>query len=155
MTDKITIEDFAALAGQSLGASAWLTIDQRRVSQFADVTEDHQFIHVDPEKAAALTPFGGTIAHGFLTLSLLSHLNSQVFPQIANRVMTYNYGADRIRFLHPVATGARIRSHVVLQSVVEKEAGRYLCKFESRIEIEHIDVPALIAEQLLMHVIAD
>ncbi len=154
MTGMVSIADFAAMAGQSLGHSNWLVIDQDRVNLFADVTEDHQFIHVDPEKADELTPFGGTIAHGFLTLSLLSHLNGQVLPRIRDRVMTFNYGADRIRFLHPVSTGARIRSHVALQSVAEKETGRYLCKIESRIEIENVDVPALLAEQLLLHVIA-
>ncbi|MFQ5437204.1 MAG: MaoC family dehydratase [Paracoccaceae bacterium] len=148
----LTISEFAALSGQDLGHSDWLTVDQARVDAFADVTEDHQFIHVDPE-AAAKTPLGGTIAHGFLTLSLLSHLNAQVFPPIANRVMTFNYGLDRVRFLNPVAVGARVRSQVMLQGVEEKQPSRHLCRFQSRIEIEGIETPALIAEQLMMHVI--
>jgi len=148
----VTISEFTALCGQVLGHSDWLTIDQARIDAFADVTEDHQFIHVDKDKAAE-TPLGGTIAHGFLTLSLLSHLNSQVFPPIAKRVMTFNYGMNRVRFLALVPVGARIRSKVTLARVDEKEPGRFLCAFESVIEIEGNKTPALIAEQLMLHVI--
>jgi acyl dehydratase len=149
----MTIDEFAKLAGQDLGHSDWMMIDQDRIDGFAAVTEDHQFIHVEPARAAVETPFGGTIAHGFLTLSLLSHLNAQILPDIDNRVMTFNYGMNKVRFLHPVACGARVRSKVHLASVTEKDPGRYLCVLETQMEIEGQVVPALIAEQLVMHVI--
>jgi len=149
----VTIEEFIARQGQKLGSSHWMLIDQDRINRFAEVTEDHQFIHVDPVRAAAETPFGGTIAHGFLTLSLLSHLNAGIFPDIKDRVMTFNYGLNKVRFLNPVKVGARIRSHLGLQSVTKKDGGRYLCSFETSVEIEGEDTPALIAEQLAMHVI--
>jgi len=154
MKQAVTIGEFIAQTGKELGRSPWMEIDQDRVTRFAEVTEDYQFIHIDPERAAAQTPFGGTIAHGFLTLSLLSHLNTQVFPDIKDRVMTFNYGLNKVRFLNPVKTGARIRSVVTLQSVVEKEPGRYLCQFGATVEIEGEETPALIAEQLAMYVIA-
>lgn len=150
----ITIQELSAKVGQSLGHSDWFTIDQARIDTFAAVTEDFQFIHVDPERAAAETPFEGTIAHGFLTLSLLSHLNTQVFESIKDRNLTFNYGMNKVRFLSPVRVNARIRSHVSLVSVIEKEAGRFLCSFETKVEIEGAETPALIAEQLAMHVIA-
>ena len=149
----ITIEEFAAKSGQVLGASDWFLIDQARIDTFADVTEDHQFIHIDDARAKAETPFGGTIAHGFLTLSLLSYLNASIFPELENRAMTFNYGLNKLRFLNPVKVGARVRSHLTLKSVVEKSEGRYLCTFETSVEIEGEEVPALVAEQLAMHVI--
>lgn len=149
----MTIEGFISQTGQSLGCSMWFNIDQDRINRFAEVTEDYQFIHVDVERAKAETPFGGTIAHGFLTLSLLSHLNSQVFPQIQDRKMTFNYGLNKVRFLNPVRCDANIRSEVTLQSVVEKSSGRYLCQFSVTVEIEGEETPALIAEQLAMYVI--
>ncbi len=153
MREVMTIQAFSALVGQSLGQSDWLVIDQDRIDKFAAVTEDFQFIHTDAERAAAETSFGGTIAHGFLTLSLLSHLNAQVLPDIKNRAMTFNYGMNKVRFLHPVACGSRIRSQVRLISVTEKEPSRYLCELETQMEIEGQAVPALIAQQLVMHVI--
>jgi len=149
----ITIKEFAALAGKTLGQSDWMLIDQARINAFADVTEDHQFIHVDPARAKAETPFGGTIAHGFLTLSLLSHLGSQVFPAIKGREMTINYGLNKVRFLHPVPVNARIRVSIRLLEAIEKQPGRYMCSFESTVEIEGIDTPALVAEQVMLHVI--
>jgi acyl dehydratase len=149
----ITIEEFAAKAGSKLGTSDWFLIDQGRINKFAEVTEDYQFIHVDDARAKAETSFGGTIAHGFLTLSLLSYLNATIFPDLANRVMTFNYGMNKVRFLNPVKVNARIRSHLSLVSVVEKAGGRHLCTFETSVEIEGEDTPALVAEQLAMHVI--
>lgn len=148
----ISIDEFAALAGQSLGHSDWLTLDQERINQFAEVTEDRQFIHIDPERAQTDSPFGGTIAHGFLTLSLLSHLGSQVFPVIRDKALTINYGLNKVRFLNPVRSGKRVRVHVHLSSVQEKQPGRFMCEFESKIEIEDEEVPALVAEQVLLHV---
>jgi len=148
-----TIEAFSARTGELLGRSGWFAIDQARIDAFAEVTEDRQFIHVDPARAAAETPLGGSIAHGFLTLSLLSHLGQQVFPEIAGKVMTFNYGLNRVRFLAPVPAGARVRVAIRLLEVVEKGAGRHLCRFESTVEIEGRETPALVAEQLLLHVI--
>jgi len=149
-----TIREFSARVGQSLGKSDWLLIDQARVDAFGDVTEDHQFIHVDPTRAKADSPFGGTIAHGFLTLSLLSHLGHQIFPEIAGREITINYGLNKVRFLHPVPVGARIRLEIRLLSVVEKQPGRHMCSFESTVEIEGIKTPALVAEQLVLYVMS-
>jgi len=148
----VTIEEFAALAGKPLGKSGWLRVDQDRINAFAAVTEDHQFIHVDPARALSETPFGGTIAHGFLTLSLLSHLGAEIFPAIKGREITINYGLNKVRFLHPVPVDSRIRAAISLKTVVEKQPGRFMCTFESTIEIEGIDTPALVAEQVALHV---
>ncbi len=151
----ITIREFAELQGQPLGVSPWMQIDQDRIDRFADVTGDHQFIHVDPARARAETDLDGTIAHGFLTLALLSRLNAAVLPDIARRRMTFNYGLNRVRFLAPVPVASRIRSHVKLLSVQRTDPGRYLCCHEARIETEHAEKPALIAEQLLLHILDD
>ena len=148
----VSIEEFLECVGKPLGHSDWFLIDQERINLFADVTEDHQFIHLDAERAAAESPFGGTIAHGFLTLSLLSHLGQQVLPQLKNKALTINYGLNKVRFLNPVASGKRVRVGITLNTVTEKQPGRFLCVFESVVEIEGEEVPALVAEQVLMHV---
>ncbi len=148
----VSIEEFIALQGKPLGHSGWLLIDQDRINAFADVTEDHQFIHVDPKRAALDSPFGGTIAHGFLTLSLLSYLGSQVFPVIKNKRLTINYGLNKVRFLNPVAVDSQIRVQVALKTAEARKPGRYMCVFESRVEIKGIETPALIAEQVMLHV---
>lgn len=152
MRKSLSIDEYKALAGQELGVSDWFLIDQARIDTFADVTEDHQFIHVNPDRARAEAPYGATIAHGFLTLSLLSYLNVQVLPDLKGRAMTLNYGMNKLRFLNPVKVGSRVRSRVTLQSVVEKAPGQFLCQFEAVVEIEGDDKPALIAEQLALHV---
>lgn len=135
--------------GTQFAPSEWVTIDQDRINSFADCTEDHQFIHIDEEKAAQ-TPFGGTIAHGFLTLSMLSKLaeGEGVIPE--NVVMGINYGFDKVRFLTPVRAGKRVRAHRKLVSVQEKDGGRFLMKTEVSVEIEGEESPALIAEWLAM-----
>lgn len=136
--------------GSNLGTSDWLLIDQDRVNAFADDTLDHQFIHVDPE-AAAKTPFGGTIAHGFLTLSLLSHFaGTAIGCGLDGTVMGVNYGLDKVRFLSPVKVGQRIRATGTLLSAEQKRPGQFLIKQEVVIEIEGEDKPALIAEWLTM-----
>ena len=138
------------MAGTEIEPSDWLEITQKRVNQFADATNDHQFIHVKPLKAK-LTPFRGTIAHGFLSLSLLTHLMSQNTPVPEGLKMTINYGSDKVRYLAPVRVGKRIRA---LQEVVdanEKKPGQWLVKTAVTIEIEGEDKPALIAEVLMMH----
>ena len=153
MTESIKAEDLPTLVGRELEPSPWIEITQERVNQFAEATNDFQFIHVDPEKAAQ-TPFGGPIAHGFLSLSLLSYLNAQnaIIPD--NMVMSINYGSDKVRYLMPVRVGKRIRSHQKVLEVTEKKPGHWLLKNEVTVEIEGEDTPALVAEILAMFVVA-
>ena len=144
-----TKEKVTEWVGKDLGTSDWLEVNQDRINQFADVTEDHQFIHIDPE-AAAKTPFGGTVAHGFLTLSLLVKLAEKNNLAIEGVFMGVNYGFDKIRFIQPVPSGARIRGHFKVKSVTEKNAGQFLIAMECSVEIEGQDKPALIADWLSM-----
>ena len=153
MTATIKAEDLPSLVGKDLEPSPWLEITQERVNQFADATNDHQFIHIDPEKAAE-TPFGGPIAHGFLSLSLLSFLNAQSAIVPENLVMGINYGSDKIRYLMPVRVGKRIRSHQKVLEVTEKKPKHWLMKTAVTVEIEGEETPALIAEILSMMVVA-
>lgn len=153
MRKILKLDAYKALAGQELGTSDWFEIDQARINAFADVTEDHQFIHVDPARARAETPFGDAIAHGFLTLSLLSYLNMQVLPDVEGRSMTINYGMNKLRFLNPVTVGSRVRSKLTMQSATEKSPGQLLVQYEAVVEIEGVDKPALVAEQLALHIL--
>jgi acyl dehydratase len=137
--------------GADMGTSDWLLIDQDRINAFADCTDDNQFIHVDPEKASK-TPFGSTIAHGFLSLSMLSHFAASVGCVFENTVMGINYGFDKVRFLAPVKVNKRVRAHARLLDVQEKKPGRFLVKQEVTIEIEGENTPALIAEWLTMSI---
>jgi len=148
----IKVADIPSLAGQELEPSPWLEITQERVNQFAEATNDFQFIHVDPEKAAK-TPFGGPIAHGFLSLSLLSYLNAQTAVMPENLVMGINYGSDKIRYLMPVRVGKRVRSLQTVLEVTEKKPGHWLLKTQVTVEIEGEETPALSAEILSMWVI--
>ena len=151
-SDKtITTAELLARVGQEVGVSDWIEIDQARIDAFADCTEDHQFIHIDPV-AAAQTPFGGTIAHGFLTLSLMSQMSYQAAPVLEGVAMGVNYGFDKLRFLQPVRAGSRVRGRFKLLSAEEKGPGRWLIKNEVTVEIEGGDKPALIAEWLGMQV---
>lgn len=147
--DAASLQEYV---GQSMGASEWFQIDQDRINAFADATLDHQFIHVDEEKAKA-TPFGGTIAHGFLTLSLLPYFQSKMEELVipAGLKMGMNYGFDKIRFLAPVKTGSRVRAVATLKEVVEKKPGQFLFTAEYAVEIEGEDKPALISDWLLMY----
>ena len=147
MSDTITIDDYKAQAGNLTRTSDWVTVDQNMINTFADATHDHQFIHVDEEKAK-MTPFGGTIAHGFLSLSLLSHFAASSMPRIKGAVMGINYGFEKVRFLVPVKAGARVRGTLKVAEVTEREPGQYLTKYEVSVEIENSDKPALIAEWL-------
>lgn len=144
--------DLSSLIGQEIGVSRWFEIDQARIDAFADVTEDRQFIHVDPE-AAKQTPFGGTIAHGFLTLSLASAMSYDAVPPLDGVVMGVNYGFDKLRFLAPVPAGSRVRGRFRLLSAEDKGGGRWLIKHELTVEIEGGDKPALIAEWLGMQMV--
>ena len=153
MTTTIKTADLPGLVGKQLEPSPWLEITQERVNQFADATNDHQFIHIDPEKAAE-TPFGGPIAHGFLSLSLLSYLNEQSAIVPENTVMGINYGSDKVRYLAPVRVGKRIRSQQTVLEVTEKNPGQWLFKNAVTVEIEGEETPALIAEILSMMIVA-
>lgn len=148
----VTPAEAVALGGSDLGVSDWLLIDQARVDRFAEATGDFQFIHVDPEAAAA-TPFGGTIAHGFLTLSLLAVLIPDGALVLQGFKMGVNYGAEKLRFIAPVRTGKRVRAHHKLLAVEDKGGGRWLTRTEVTVEIEGENKPALIAEWLGMQYI--
>ena len=140
---EISLADVAGLVGQELGVSDWITVNQTMIDQFADATLDHQFIHVDPERAKAESPFGGTIAHGFLSLSLLSAMNYETMPKIREQTMGINYGFDKVRFMSPVKSGARVRGHFTLADSRFRGAGMLMTTYEVSIEIEK--KPALTA----------
>lgn len=145
--------ELAALVGQEVGVSKWFEIDQARINAFADTTEDWQFIHVDPE-AAKQTPFGGTIAHGFLTLSLASAMSYDALTPLDGVAMGVNYGFDKLRFLAPVPAGSKVRGRFKLLSAEDKGGGRWLIRHELTVEVEGGDKPALIAEWLAMQFVA-
>ena len=142
-------DNVRSLIGSELGVSGWIRIEQARIDAFADTTEDHQFIHVDPGRAAA-TPFGGTIAHGFLTLSLLPRLMADIGGGMEDAVMGLNYGFDKIRFLAPVKVNSRVRARAKLLDVQEKAPKQFLIKQEITVEIENESKPALVGEWLTM-----
>lgn len=137
---------FEALESQEIGVTDWMTITQAQIDAFADCTHDHQFIHIDPV-AAAKTPFGSTIAHGFLTMSLLSAMAYQM-PEIDGTVMAVNYGMNKMRFVSPVKVNARIRGRFVLAKVEEIRPGEIQTTMAVTVEIEGQDKPALVAEWL-------
>jgi acyl dehydratase len=139
-----SLDEIRARVGSEVGVSSWLTMDQARIEAFANATEDRQFIHVDPE-AAALTPFGGTIAHGFLTLSLLSRMAAEAMLIPEGVRMAVNYGLDRVRFLSPVKSGRRVRGRFTLDSIEEKAPGQWLLRHIVTVEIQGEDKPALTA----------
>ena len=145
----VTGDELKEYAGRSLLPSEWMTITQERINDFADVTDDHQFIHVD-EAAARATPLGSTIAHGFLTLSLLSVLKPPDWPVLENTVMVFNYGLDKLRFLQPVKAGSRVRIHTKILAVRKKRPGEYLIKSEKTMEIEGEEKPAFVAQVLVL-----
>ncbi len=144
-----TLEQIAARLGQEIGISGWLMVGQERITAFADATEDRQFIHVDPQ-AAAQTSFGGTIAHGFLTLSLLSRMAAETIFVPDTTKMIVNYGLDRVRFLAPVRSGKRIRGRFSLDGLEAKAPGQILLRHIVAVEIEGEDKPALSAVWLTL-----
>jgi acyl dehydratase len=152
MNETIKISELPSLVGKELEPSSWIKITQERVNQFADATNDFQFIHVDSEKAAQ-TPFGGPIAHGFLSLSLLSYLNAETAIVPENLLMGINYGSDKIRYLMPVRVGKRVRSKQTILDVSEKSPGQWLLKTAVTVEIEGEETPALVAEILSMLIV--
>jgi acyl dehydratase len=142
-----TLSEFV---GRQFGVSNWVMVDQARIDAFAACTDDRQWIHVDVERARRESPFGGTIAHGYLTLSLVASLAMQIGLVPADAKAGLNYGLDKVRFMTPVKAGARVRNRVVLLSADDKGGGRTLLKMQNTLEIEGEDKPALIAETLAM-----
>ena len=150
MIGLVPAEKLVDYVGKEIGTSEWFEVDQERINQFADTTLDHQFIHVDPEKATPL--FGSTIAHGFLSLSMIPHLTSQAVLAPENLKHVFNYGLDKVRFINPVNVGSKVRTLSKVVSVDDKGDGRYLMKTEITMEIEGVDKPAFIAESLSMFI---
>lgn len=144
----ITLEAYQALVSKEIGVSSWHLIDQPRIDTYADVTEDHQFIHVDPERAKKETVFGTTIAHGFLTMSMMSVMSYEVMPAIAGTTMGVNYGFDKLRFISPVRSGKRIRGRFVLAEAKLRKPNELQSRTNVTVEIEGEDKPALVAEWL-------
>lgn len=144
----ITLEAYEAMVGKEIGVSSWHLIDQPRIDTYADVTEDHQFIHVDPERAKKETAFGTTIAHGFLTMSMLSVMSYEVMPAIAGTTMGVNYGFDKLRFISPVRSGKRVRGRFVLAEAKLRKPNELQSRTNVTVEIEGEDKPALVAEWL-------
>ncbi|WP_306117610.1 MULTISPECIES: MaoC family dehydratase [unclassified Roseitalea] len=149
----ITLDDISAAVGTVIGTSGWRTVTQTMIDGFAEATDDHQWIHLDPERAAAETPFGGTIAHGFLTLSLLSTLAYEALPELEGATMGINYGFDRIRFQAPVRSGARVRAVFALAEADIRPSGRVLSTYDVTLEIEHGARPAFTARWLTLSVV--
>lgn len=150
---QVAQEKMTEMVGTDLGYSDWLTIDQARVDAFADATLDHQFIHIDPDRAR-LTPWGTTVAHGFLTLSLLPHLTSELALTPDGAAMSVNYGANKIRFPNAVKVGSEVRAHSVVGDVVPKGRGRFLITYDVTVEIKGESKPALVAAWMAMVVCA-
>lgn len=148
MPPIISLADLDGLVGTDLGASDWITVDQTMIDLFADATHDHQFIHTDQERARAETPFGGTIAHGFLSLSLLSAMNYNCVPEIREKRMGINYGFNKVRFMAPVKCNARVRGHFTLKEARYRGASMVMLTHTVSIEIENENKPALTAEWL-------
>ena len=143
------LSDLSGKIGEVIGSSDWYALDQGRIDKFAETTEDRQFIHVDPAAASA-TPFGGTIAHGFLTLSMLAAMMDTALEKPAVQ-MSVNYGFNKVRFLSPVKSGKRVRGHFKLLELAEKRPGQWQQTVEVTVEIEGEDKPALLAEWIFMH----
>ena len=145
----INLKQIKQTIGYSAPPTSWFTVTQEQINSFADCTHDHQFIHCDPEKAAA-TPFGTTIAHGFLTLSMIAHFAKEFSVLVEGTTMGVNYGFDKVRFLSPVKVNSKIRANASVKDIVEKKTGQVLIKYDVSIEIENHPNPALVAEWLGM-----
>ncbi|MCQ2002724.1 MaoC family dehydratase [Rhizobium sp. NRK18] len=148
MPSEISLSEVTGLVGQEIGVSDWIIVDQSMIDAFASATLDHQFIHTDPERAAAETPYGGTIAHGFLTLSLLSAMSYSCIPRIREQTMGVNYGFDKVRFVSPVRSGKRVRAHFSLAEARFRGGSMLMNTYGVKIEIEDEKKPALTADWL-------
>jgi acyl dehydratase len=149
----ISIETLKQKIGTVIGVSDWHVVTQEMIDRFAEVTSDYQFIHVDPVRAKAETPFGGTIAHGYLVLSLIAPMGYEALPRLEGRLMGINYGLDKVRFLSPVRAGSRLRAHFKLKDVAPRSEKEILLKNEVTIELEGADKPAVYAEALSVSVL--
>jgi acyl dehydratase len=149
MAAVVSLERYRSLIGTCVGTSAWLPVTQDLIDQFARCTGDEQFIHVDPSRALA-SPFGGTIAHGFLTLSLLSQMAGQAIPTIAGAAMSVNFGFDSIRFLSPVRSGRSIRGRFTLIECNERKPGQWQSVLDVVVELEGEERPALVAKWIVL-----
>jgi acyl dehydratase len=147
---RMSPAQLAAMVGQEIGVSSWITVDQARINEFAHCTGDHQWIHVDAERAKRESPAGGTIAHGYLTLSLLAPTTFEILVPRVEAKQFLNYGLDKARFLAPVRAGARVRNRVQVAALEDKGNGRWLLSLENTVEIDGGDKPALVATALVM-----
>jgi acyl dehydratase len=147
---NFTLSNISDFIGHELGLSGWMTVDQSRINQFADCTGDHQWIHVDVDRAKRESPFGGPVAHGYLMLSLIAPLSMEIGVLPKDAAAGFNYGLDKVRFPAPVRAGARVRLRVVLVGVEPKGAGQLVIKMKNTLELDGSDKPALIAETLAM-----
>ncbi|PHQ72109.1 MAG: hypothetical protein COB93_01475 [Sneathiella sp.] len=154
MTTTISKADYLNSVGTVYGPGEWFEIDQDRIDLFAKATDDFQFIHIDPE-AAKKTPFGTTIAHGFLSLSLLAALVPKIQPKLENVQMGINYGIDKLRFLQPVKVGSKVRASSKVLEITEKRPGQFLTKTEVTVEIDGEEKPALVVEWLGMTIVGE
>lgn len=149
MNSVIGRDAYIAMVGQEVGVSGWHLVDQKRIDVFADATEDHQFIHVDPVRAGA-TPFGSTIAHGFLTTSLISVFSYEALPKLDDVAMNVNYGFDKLRFVSPVKSGVRVRGHFTLKEATPRKPKELFTRVGVHVEIEGETKPALVADWLAL-----
>src|SRR5262245_44152057 len=145
-----SLEDLQSFVGRELGVSDWITVDQERIDRFAACTGDDQWLHVDVERARRESPYGGPVAHGYFTLSLVASTALDVFIRPARIAQAFNYGLERVRFIAPVRAGARVRNRITLLSAEERSAGHLLLRTENKIEIEGEDKPALLAVALVL-----
>lgn len=155
MPENLTLAAYTALVGQVIGQSTPITVDQNMIDGFCDVTGDYQFIHNNPQRAKDDTPFGGTIAHGFLTLSLITQMYKDHVPRLEGHELIINYGLERIRFLNPVPSGSKIRGQFTLKSLLNRREGQFLAENEVKVEIIDSDKPAMIGTWLTLLVAGD
>ena len=148
MSSFVTRDAYMGMVGKEVGVSSWHKVDQKRIDVFADATEDHQFIHIDPERAARETPFGATIAHGFLTVSLLSVFSYEALPKIDGVAMGVNYGFDKLRFVSPVKAGSQVRGRFTLTEAKMRSPKELLSRTSVSVEIDGESKPALVADWL-------
>lgn len=142
---ECSISEMKKFLGSEVGLSDWVVINQERINKFAKLTEDEQFIHIDPERASKETPFGGTVAHGFLTLSMLVKLAESALPKIKDVKFTINYGFDKIRFIYPVAANSNLRARFILKEVEERSLTQIMTKWDVSVEIKNVERPAIVA----------
>ncbi|MEH6950231.1 MaoC family dehydratase [Nitrobacter sp. NHB1] len=149
-TPPVSLDAYRQMVGKEIGVSSWHLIDQKRIDDYAGVVEDHQFIHVDPDRAKRETAFGTTVAHGFLTLSLLSVMSYEVMPRVDGVTMSVNYGFDRLRFISPVKSGSRVRGRFTLTEATLRKPGELLSCTAVSVEIEGEKRSALVADWLTL-----